>query len=205
MDPHDLTSARDRAPHPPVTAAASLVTGLAVLALCAEARADMRDTDDTSRFRWLGVQSDVGVPDGATFGFVARPGLSWAKLTAAYSYNVINSGFRGGICIDPVKFVVSPSLTIEAGHVFAGELNGGWFGLSRNPQVGYDYANLHLGVEVGVRDRWRLFLHGGFSRIFLRAEDLEKASDDGTRVIIERANADATVFGTVKAGFVVLL
>ena len=159
--------------------------------------------DDVRPFRWLGVQVDAGVPDGATLGLVARPGLAWTRVSAAYSFNVISSGFRGGISLDPIKYTVAPTLSVEVGHVFKGKLNGGWFDLDRDPEVGYDYLNLHLGFEVGDRDSWRLLLHGGLSRVWLRVDDIESGDDD-TTVTIEGANANATVFGTAKIGFVIL-
>jgi hypothetical protein len=159
--------------------------------------------DEPKRFRWFGVQSDIGIPDGATLGIVVRPELPWLRFGASYSFNVVSSGIRGGFSLDPIDFPIAPTLSVEAGHVFSGEINGSWFGLDKNPQVEYNYLNLHLGVELGDRNRWRMFLRAGLSRIHLQTSDLASSGSE-TNLTINQASADATVFGTGKLGFVIL-
>lgn len=107
--------------------------------------------------RDLGFQVDVGVPDGFGAGVSIRPEPSWLRLNLSGTFNGIAPGIRGGITLDAVDRNVSPSFTLEAGHAFAGVVPG----VDRSPNVGYDYCNLHVGLEFGKRNRWRFFVHAG--------------------------------------------
>lgn len=155
------------------------------------------------RFRWVGLQFDVGVPDGASLGVAVRPAITWARLEAAYTYSLIASGIRGGITLDPVDTVVAPTITVEGGETFNGELPGSWVNLSNNPRVNYQYVNVHLGLEFGRRDSWRFFLRGGATHVHAEATDLH-AANDATTTTVDRLEANANVIGTAKLGFVVL-
>src|SRR5258706_6570832 len=69
---------------------------------------------------WLGLQTDVGVPDGAQGALVLRP---WKALrfTVGGGYNMISKGVRAGLSILP--FGRGPSLSVEAGRFFEGDGN----------------------------------------------------------------------------------
>src|SRR5262252_2974445 len=90
----------------------------------------------------VGVMADVGLPDGA------------------------------GASLLP--FGWGPSLTVEGGHYFDGDANGlvrkfagsGYQSSAVLERVGYDYANAHLGLDLGFR-RVTFFVHAGMS--FIRA------------------------------------
>src|SRR5450432_457630 len=117
----------------------------------------------------IGVMLGAGVPDGATASAVYRP-LSWLRTEAGGSYNMVSKGVRGGASLVP--FGVGPSVSLEAGHTFDGNANG----LARTfagssfsdkaalQRIGYDYANLQLGLELGGR-RVVFFIHGGMSYV----------------------------------------
>jgi hypothetical protein len=63
-------------------------------------------------------------------------------------------------------------VTLEAGHYFEGDANGvaqGTFGTDEEmagvlQRVGYDFANVHLGLEFG-QERFAFFIHGGISYV----------------------------------------
>ncbi len=109
--------------------------------------------------RTFGMSMDVGVPDGAALGVVMRPRFDWLRLGAAVTHNGIAPGVRLGVTIDPIAFPIAPTLTIEGGHSWAGTVPM----LQGSPSIGYDYANFHLGIEVGNRASFRFFLRGGAS------------------------------------------
>ncbi len=159
--------------------------------------------DAPPRYRWLGLQADVGVPDGAGIGAVVRPGITWARLEASYTYSMVASGVRGGITIDPLATIVAPTLTIEGGAAFDGELPASWLHLSGNARVNYQYANVHLGLELGRRDSWRIFIRGGATGVRAEAADLHSATG-AMSASADRLDVNATVLGTAKVGFVVL-
>jgi hypothetical protein len=121
----------------------------------------------------LGVMVDAGVPDGLTGSLVYRP-IDMIRLHGGGGTNLISPGVRAGIAVIPLPFAVSPSLNVELGHYFAGDANrtARAFGAG-DPEapdspllreVGYDYANLHLGLEIG-RSRFSFYLHAGFSAV----------------------------------------
>jgi hypothetical protein len=114
---------------------------------------------DDSRFRYVGMNFDLGAPDGVALGVVVRPHLNWLRLNAAFTENVLAPGVRFGATVDPIKFGIAPTFTVEGGHYWSGSVPV----VSNPPTLGYDYANLHLGLEFGNRDKWRIYLHGGLS------------------------------------------
>ena len=138
------------------------------------------DTDD--RRPWLGLVLDAGVPDGANIGIVGRP-LSWLRLHAGGSYNLISGGIRGGVAYVPFDYWVVPTLVVEGGHYFAGSAKDALetvAGLEVDfapERVEYTYANAHLGLEFGG-DWYTIFLRGGYS--FVNAT-LRPPSDDEVR------------------------
>jgi opacity protein-like surface antigen len=125
--------------------------------------------------RTFGMSMDVGVPDGAALGVVMRPRFDWLRLGAAVTHNGIAPGVRLGVTIDPIAFPIAPTLTIEGGHSWAGTVPM----LQGSPSIGYDYANFHLGIEVGNRASFRFFLRGGASWV-----DMSSAQAQNTGVAI---------------------
>jgi hypothetical protein len=117
--------------------------------------------------RHIGLMMDAGLPDGFTASLVYRP-ASWVRTELGGGYNLISPGVRAGATLVP--FGWGPSATLEAGHYFDGNANN----LARKfagsdfkdsallERVGYDYANGHLGFEIGMR-RMTFYIHGGMS------------------------------------------
>jgi hypothetical protein len=127
----------------------------------------------------VGVMADVGLPDGAAASLVLRP-KKWLRVTGGGTYNMISSGLRAGASLLP--FGWGPSLTVEGGHYFDGDANGlirRFAGASYQSnavleRVGYDYANAHLGLDLGYR-RVTFFLHAGFSYIRATVHNVDSA------------------------------
>jgi len=149
--------------------------------------------DDTNP---LGAQIDVGVPDGAAAGLVVRP-QDWLRLNASITYNAIAPGVRGGITLDPIDFGIAPTMTAEAGFSGQGKVPGG----KNTPDVGYDYINLHLGLEFGNRHTWRFFLHGGPTYIHLNTGNFQNTVGFPSGLIIGNPTANVWFTPTVKLGF----
>jgi hypothetical protein len=176
----------------------SIVACLLLLTASTAARADDSSTPP-ERHRWVGMQFDLGVPDGAALGVVVRPYVNWARLNLSGTYNGMAPGIRGGVTLDPIKFPVAPTLTFEGGHAFDGSVPGTGTSL---PKFDYDYANLHLGLEFGNRDRWRFFLQGGPSWLHVNTNDFQSvvgSSDASLR--IGNPTANVSVIPTAKLGF----
>jgi hypothetical protein len=130
---------------------------------------------------------DAGVPDGLTGSLVFRP-LSRVAVHAGASHNSISPGVRAGVSLQPFLWVVRPSINAEAGHYFPGDANVALRRIGAtdpeaeaNPlldEVGYSYANFHLGLEFG-RSRATFYIHAGFSAIHTRLRNIDEALDDG--------------------------
>ena len=140
----------------------------------------------------LGVMVDAGVPDGLTGSVVYRP-LRLVNVHAGLGTNLIGVGLRAGATLYVLPTAVAPTLNVEAGHYFAGDANAtanrlGLTDDSDSPllrEFGYDYANLHVGVDVG-RDRMSFYFHAGFSFLRGTLHNLDE-------VVAEDANEDLTV------------
>ena len=141
-------------------------------------------TPSAPRLPAVGVMTDVGLPDGAGASLVVRP-AKWLRLHGGGTYNMISAGLRAGATLLP--FGWGPSLTVEGGHYFDGDANGlvrKFAGSSYQSnavleRIGYDYANAHLGLELGVR-RVTFYLHGGMSFIRASIHNVDQAIQSGT-------------------------
>ena len=133
---------------------------------------------------WLGLMTDVGVPDGMQASIVLRP-ERWLRASVSGGYNLISKGVGGGLTILP--FGRGPSLLVVGGHYFDGDANaaaaklaGPAFSSSTFAQndsaliqrVGYDYANLHLGLDFGY-ERVTFFIHAGMSYVQGKVHNIE--------------------------------
>jgi hypothetical protein len=126
-----------------------------------------RAVEPRSSLPKLGVMLDVGLPDGIMGGLSYRL-QPWLRLQAGAGSNAVSPGIRGGVALLP--FGTGPSLTLEAGHYFEGDANGLIASLAGSDyqnnaiaeRVGYQFANFHLGFDVG-EERFTFFLHGGIS------------------------------------------
>jgi hypothetical protein len=123
----------------------------------------------------VGMGLDIGVPDGAALAIVVKPGLDWLSVAGAVTYNGMAPGLRLGATVAPFATIISPTLTIEGGHAWQGTVPG----VSGSPQIGYTYANFHVGIDVGSRNGLRFFLRGGVSYLDMSASNLSPASSLG--------------------------
>jgi hypothetical protein len=163
---------------------------------------------------WVGAMADLGLPDGATLSLVVRP-IRSIRAHAGLSHNMISLGERVGVTWVPLSWWASPTLSVEYGHYADGNANPLVRMVSGDPsfssavldRVGYDYANAHVGLELGRR--WFTFyVHAGMSRITGTVHNLsaETMSDSGTATV--SFGKDPTVrLWTVSAriGFIVYL
>ena len=130
----------------------------------------------------LGVMADVGVPDGGTAALVVRP-LAQVRLSAGLSHNLIGPGVRGAITLVPLPTWFTPTLSVSYGHYFERDATSAARSVSGDPmlsspaleRVGYDYADAHLGLELGRR-RVTFYLHGGLTRVTGHVRNLDQTT-----------------------------
>jgi len=167
--------------------------------------------------RSFGASLDVGVPDGIMLGLAARP-WSWVRAQAAAGTNGIGPGIRGGVALR-LPTEISPSITVEAGQYFEGNANGlasklggsSYRGSPMADKIGYQFANLHLGVEFG-NEHSMLFLHGGVSYLHTQLHHVNDAlqvnngPSDASTVIAVNGDPRITAWvPSIKLGFLLYL
>lgn len=154
---------------------------------------------------WLGVLLDAGVPDGANVAAVWRP-FHWLRFHGGGSYNLVGFGLRGGVSLLPIHEWITPSLVVEGGYVFPGDLDGFIADVTGQENEGlpqsaeYAYGNLHIGLEMGSSS-FTFYLRGGYSLIDVSITPADGAPSDGIRV-----EENARLFLTTpsaKLGFIV--
>lgn len=174
-------------------ASAAAATGAAASASTL-ARSAPTPAAPASKLPMLGLMLDAGVPDGANLSLAVRP-RAWVRGQVGGGYNLISKGVRAGVSLIP--FGQGPSLSFEAGRYFEGDANGlvqkvasGFSGSPILERVGYDYANAHVGLELGKR--WvTFFIHGGMSYVRAQVRNLnaeiagqsEKQADGSTTTV----------------------
>jgi len=117
----------------------------------------------------FGVMVDAGLPDGVNGSLVFRP-TPRIRLHAGGGYNLIAPGVRAGASVSAFPFWITPSASVEVGHYFRGDANAAVRMITGDEEfdepvlrdVGYSYANAHLGIELGY-SRVTFYVHAGMS------------------------------------------
>ncbi|HEX4405405.1 MAG TPA: hypothetical protein VH560_11290 [Polyangia bacterium] len=178
----------------------------------------------SSDLPFLGVMTDVGIPDGLQGSIVLRPAKA-LRASVGGGYNMISKGVRVGLSLLP--FGRGPSGTVEAGRYFAGDANAAVAQISgANVQgsvfspllqrVGYDYVNAHLGLDFGYK-RATFYIHGGMSYVrgtipkqsiadtFNNQPSINGETASGTQITV-KSDATVTYIGpSAKIGLIVYL
>ncbi|HXN42037.1 MAG TPA: hypothetical protein VN918_09630 [Myxococcaceae bacterium] len=121
------------------------------------------------RGKKFGLQLDAGAPEGAGLLVLFRP-FSWLRANAGFAYNVMGSGIRGGLTLIPFHWGVTPTLNLDVGHYFSGDLNK--FVTASNAaehallsNAAYDFWSAQIGLEFGSQDGFLFYLRGGIVHI----------------------------------------
>lgn len=151
--------------------------------------------------RYVGIQGDVGFVDGVGAGIVVSPYFKWLKTTLSYTNNIISSGGRAGITLDPLDKFISPTFTTEFG--FTDKFNGSDIFKTKLPDTNYRYLNFQPGFDFGKQNGFRFFLRGGFTHLWGGAfnfnEFINSPNVKGSNPTIR-----LWVFPTFKVGFSML-
>jgi hypothetical protein len=160
--------------------------------------------------RLFGTLLDVGVPDGLMLGVALRP-WSILRMDAAAGVNAVSLGVRAGMTLRlPTR--ISPVLSVAGGHFFEGNANGvtrSVAGADYSPlaqSVGYQFANLHTGVEFGLQ-KSTFYVHGGMSYLHSKlhaANDALRATQSADPSVSIDVKRDPTLTAwvpSIKIGF----
>lgn len=147
--------------------------------------------------KYVGMQFDTGIPDGMALGINIKPNVKWLHMNLSGTYNILSPGVRGGITLDPLKFPIAPTFTLEGGHYFEGKIP------SKEIKISYNYFNLQPGLEFGNRDSFRVFFRGGVSWINMNISNLSSALESNSDTIIGDASIKMKIVPTAKLGFLI--
>jgi hypothetical protein len=162
-------------------------------------------------FPRFGLRLEAGVPDGAVAAFVYRP-LPWARVSAGPAWNYLGYGLQVGAALSPIRWAVSPVVSVDYGHFFQSDLShlvkkssGDVDVTPLLKRVGYDYVEGQLGLEFGSQRGFCFYLRGGIAYLWSdlhgTATSAPKASGSGqTSATVTDPRLRATI-PTVKLGF----
>ncbi len=119
---------------------------------------------------YVGLGLDAGGPQGLGASVVVRP-VSWLRLHGGATTDLAAPGVRGGFTL-AVPWYIGPALTAEAGYQWPGNFNhlarlvtGNDPHISLLDHVGYRYASLQAGLDLGWPRWFQLTLRAGYSAI----------------------------------------
>jgi hypothetical protein len=160
------------------------------------------------RMNYIGLRIDAGVPDGLGFSLSFRP-FKFLQFDLGGTTTLVGGGIRGGATL-ALFYWVSPTLTVEGGRQWGGDLNklvtmfGGSdpkIDLIKNVQ--YDYLNLHGGLAFGHPNWFMFYIRAGYSFLAMQTSGfqsfIQKESND-TSITTKELNINAWI-PTAKLGF----
>jgi len=156
-----------------------------------------------------GVLFDAAVPDGFALSFAYRP--HWAvRLSLGGTHNLLAPGIRVGASVVPFQWAVAPSLSVDAGHVFAADVGKVISGSTSIPKavdpllksVSYNYADLLLGLEFGSQRKFNFYLKLGLSRVWASTSGTGQGSSGNFTTTVKDPAVNLGI-PSVKLGFIV--
>lgn len=157
----------------------------------------------------LGVMADVGAPDGAVASLVYRP-IQALQFHAGVGYNLVSNGMRAGVTLVPLGTWATPTLSLDYGRYAEGDANrlvrmvsgDGSYSSSLLERVGYDYANGHVGIQLG-RARATFYLRAGVSRITSELHGLDAMASSSDDASVSVGDSRMTIWTlSARTGFV---
>jgi hypothetical protein len=155
----------------------------------------------------LGVALDLGAPEGAALGLLFRPVPAF-RLWGGPAWNYVGWGFQGGLALVPFQWAIAPTLSLEAGRYFDADVTrfvneGSGAPAEVMPllrRVGFTYAAVLAGIEIGSQRGFAFSLRAGVSRIGVVARGSSQSTGaGGTDVSVENPRLTA-VIPSVKLG-----
>jgi len=118
----------------------------------------------------LGLGVGAGFPDGASVTVLFRPWW-WLRLNGGLAYNYVGFGIRGGVSLQPVHWVLTPTLSLDLGRYLSGDITK--LASTDNPyaqhilqNMTYSFASAQIGVEIGSQQSFAFYLRGGLVSLF---------------------------------------
>jgi len=163
----------------------------------------------------FGIAGSVGVPDGVVASALYRP-IDMLRLSAGGTWNYFGFGLQAGVGVKPFHWPIAPTLDLEVGHYFDADMTwladqSAGFPTELRPlleKVGYNYANLQAGIEIGSSRSLVLFARAGVSYLWTTIRGVSEVTDTGSgqpvTVRFEDPRLRATI-PSVKLGIIFFL
>jgi hypothetical protein len=161
----------------------------------------------------FGLQVDGGIPSLASVAAVYRP-WRFLRVNAGLGYDVAALGVKGGVTFIPFHWGVVPTIGLEAGHFFEGDLNS-VVNISDpvakvlTKQLGFDYVTADLGLEFGAQNRFVFYIRAGISQVWGSVKNMNGAlAAANTNANVTYKAADPSVEARVpsaRLGFILYL
>jgi hypothetical protein len=145
---------------------------------------------------------------------IVRP-IPWLRLTAGPAWNYLGWGLQVGAGWTPIRWAVSPTLSLDYGHYFDadasklahrfGDKNTDFEPLLK--RVGYDYLSAQVGLELGSQRGVSFFLRGGLSYLATTLHGTSRSTggssgSSGSQVQVTDPSIRA-VIPSAKLGFLI--
>lgn len=162
----------------------------------------------------LGLMIEAGLPDGINGALVWRPSPR-IRAHGGAGFNGVAPGLRAGVSVAAFPYWITPTLSAEVGHYFAGNANTLGQKLSGDPEFdqpvlrefGYDYVNASLGLELGYSGM-TFYIHAGMSGVQTRLRNVDEslASDSegimGPRIEVRSDPLVRVLAPSARTGFI---
>jgi len=138
----------------------------------------------------FGAAFDVGLPSGLELAPYVRP-LEWLQLDLALGHDGAAFGLGGGLTLGALESSFTPTLSVDAGHFFRGDLSGKLGAVTGLDLSKYTWAKQfdfdHVEAQAGVLFGWpnvRFYVRAGVSYLHATLHDfsasLQAATHDTT-------------------------
>lgn len=158
----------------------------------------------------FGLEVDAGAPEGLVLSALWRP-VPYLRLWGGPNWNYAALGYHAGATVVPWAWAIAPTLSVEAGRYYSSDLT--WLAKDSSgvpaalepllKDVGYTYASLQVGLELGSPRGLALSIRGGLSYVSLVAHGTATVNASGgatgARVELTDPHLRAT-FPSVKVG-----
>ncbi|MCP4446634.1 MAG: hypothetical protein GY811_15005 [Myxococcales bacterium] len=162
----------------------------------------------------VGLMVDAGLPDGVSGSLVWRA-TPRIRAHGGMGYNGFAPGVRAGVSLAAFPYFITPTATVEAGRFFQGNANtlaqmvsgDSSFDEPVLREFGYDFANAHLGIELGYSGM-TFYVHGGMSALQMRVRNLDETlaasfeDSEGPKLEVRSDPVVRVIAPSARAGFV---
>ena len=134
----------------------------------------------------FGAALDLGLPTGIQLAPFVRP-LEWVQLDLALAHDGAAFGVGGGVTLGALESSLTPTLSLDGGHFFRGDLSGNLGSVTGLNLSKYTWAKQfdfdHLEAQAGVLFGWpsaRFYVRAGISYLHATLHDFQASLQSAT-------------------------